>query len=99
MFRKRIILVSTTVLTVFGVPPGLAKTDRRHALLFVILIGGAFLGVANVHAQVDFWLTDPGGSARFEKQKTALVFTSARIKNPTTEIVRKKMDQTNDGFW
>ena len=43
------------------------------------MIGGAFLRVSDVHAQVELWLTDPGGSARFEKQKPGLVFGSAGI--------------------
>ena len=63
MFWTRIVLGSTTVFAAFGALSGLAKIERRHALLFVILIGGAFLPVSNVHAQVDCWLTDPGGSA------------------------------------
>ena len=82
----------------FGAPFGLAKIMRRHALLFVILIGGAFLLVSNVHAQVELWLTDPGGSARFEKQKTGLVFGSAGNQNPTIEIDRSKTYQAIDGF-
>jgi glucosylceramidase len=98
MFTKRIVLGSTAVLTAFGAPPGLVGIERPRALLFVILIGGAFLGVSNAHAQVDFWLTDPGGSARFEKQNAALVFGSALNQNPTIEIDRKKTYQTIDGF-
>jgi hypothetical protein len=94
MFRWRIVVGSTTLFAAFGAPTGLAKLERRHALLFVILIGGAFLRVSNVHAQVDLWLTDPGGSARFEKQKTGLVFGNAGNQNPTIEIDRKKTYQT-----
>ena len=67
-------------------------------ILFVILIGGAFVGISNVHAQVDLWLTDPAGSARFEKQKTRLVFGSGGTQNSTIEIDRKKTYQTIDGF-
>ena len=62
------------VFTAYGACSEHTKIERRLALLFVILIGGAFPGESNVHAQVDLWLTDPGGSARFEKQKTGLVF-------------------------
>jgi glucosylceramidase len=98
MFRTRIVLGSTNLLAAIGAPPGLAKTGRRHVLPFVVLIGAAFLPVSNVHAQVDLWLTDPGGSARFEKQKTSLVFGSAGNQNPTIEIDRKKTYQTIDGF-
>jgi hypothetical protein len=32
---------------------------------------------------MELWLTDPGGSARFEKQKAGLVFGSAGDRNPT----------------
>jgi glucosylceramidase len=98
MFRTRIVLGSTTVFASIGGAPGLATIIRRHALLVVILIGGIFLRVSGVHAQVDLWLTDPGGSARFEKQMTALVLGGADNKNPTIEIDRKKTYQTIDGF-
>jgi glucosylceramidase len=79
-------------------PPGLARIERRHALLVVILIGGAILRASNVHAQVELWLTDPGGSARFERQKAGLVFGSAGDRNPTVVIDRKKTYQAIDGF-
>jgi glucosylceramidase len=98
MYRTRIVLGSMTVFAAFRALQGLAKIKRRHALLFVILLGGTFLRVSNVHAQVDLWLTDPGGSARFEKQKTGLIFGAAENKNPTIEIDRKKTYQSIDGF-
>ena len=98
MIRRRIVFGSTPVFQAFCARPGLAKSERRRALFFVILIVGAFLRVSNVHAQVDLWLTDPGGSARFEKQKTGLVFGGAGNQNPTIEIDRKKTYQTIDGF-
>jgi glucosylceramidase len=98
MFRTRRILGSTIVFAAVGSPPRLAKSKPRLALLSVILIGGAFLRVSSVHAQVDLWLTDPGGTARFEKQKTRLVFGGADHQNPTIEIDRKKTYQTIDGF-
>jgi glucosylceramidase len=98
MFRTRIVLGSTTLLAAPGARAGLAKIERRHALLFVLLIGGAFLRASNAHAQVDLWLTDPGGSARFEKQKTRLVFGGAGDQKPTIDIDRKKAYQTIDGF-
>jgi glucosylceramidase len=98
MFRTGILIGYTTVVAALGASRGLAKIKRRHALFFLILIGGAFLRVSNVQAQVDFWLTDPGGSARFEKQKNDLDFGAAENKNPTIEIDRKKTYQTIDGF-
>src|SRR5438270_550549 len=98
MFRTRIVLGSPTVFAASGASLGLAKSKRRHALLFVILIGAACLGASDVHAQVDLWLTDPGGSARFEKQKAALAFGSADNGNPTIEVDPAKTYQAIDGF-
>jgi glucosylceramidase len=47
---------------------------------------------------VTCWLTDPGGSARFEEQKTGPAVSSARSRNPTIEIDQSKTYQTIDGF-
>src|SRR4051812_36881834 len=77
---------------------GLATIVRRHALPFVILLGGAFLLESDVHAQVELWLTDPGGSARFEKQKIGIVSSNAENRNLTIEIDETKTYQTIDGF-
>jgi glucosylceramidase len=98
MFRPRTVLGSSIRFAAVGAPAGLAKVERRRALLFVFLIGGAFIPVSNAYAQVDLWLTDPGGSARFEKQKTRLVFGGAGDQKPTIGIDRKKPYQTIDGF-
>src|SRR4051812_45943675 len=98
MFGTWIALGSTTVLAASGAPAGLATIVRRHALPFVILLGGAFLLESNVHAQVELWLTDPGGSARFEKQKLGIVSSNAGNRNLTIEIDETKTYQTIDGF-
>jgi glucosylceramidase len=99
MFRTRMVLGSKTAFAALAAPTGLAKVGRRHALLFVFLIGGAFFReVPTVHARVDLWLTDPGGTARFAKQKTVPVSGAAESKNPTIKIDRKKKFQAIDGF-
>jgi glucosylceramidase len=56
------------------------------------------LGVSAVDAQEEFWLTDPAGSARFERQKTGLVPGVGGDRNPTIEIDAQKIYQTIDGF-
>ncbi|HWE38308.1 MAG TPA: glycoside hydrolase family 30 beta sandwich domain-containing protein [Isosphaeraceae bacterium] len=67
--------------------------------IVLILIGGAFLGASNAHAQrVELWLTDPGGSSRFEKQKAGLTFGGAEDKDPTIRVDRKTTYQAIDGF-
>jgi glucosylceramidase len=88
MFRMRTV----------GSPSGLTITRYRHALFLVIMIGTACLGASDVHAQVDLWLTDPGGSARFEKQKARLVFGSADNQNPTIKVDQATAYQSIDGF-
>ena len=97
MFRTWFAVGRTTVFAAFGSPQGLAKIVRRHALLFVILIGGAFLWISNAHAQVELWLTDPGGSARFENRSPA--WSSAvpgtrtrRSKSIGKRLIRPSMD-------
>jgi glucosylceramidase len=70
----------------------------RTRIVF-LLIGGALLGPSRAHAQrVGLWLTDPGGSARFEKQKGALAFGNDDAKAPTIEVDRSTTYQTIDGF-
>lgn len=98
MFRRRSVLGGTTGIAALGGFLGLAKIRRRHPLLILILIVSACPGASDAHAQVDLWLTDPGGSARFEKQKTSLVFGAADDRNPTIEFDQAKAYQTIDGF-
>jgi glucosylceramidase len=98
MFRAVFVLGSTTGSVAFGARRRPARVKRGLPPVFIVLIGGAILGVSNVHAQVDLWLTDPGGSARFEKQKAALIFGGGGDRNPTIEIDPKKTYQAIDGF-
>jgi glucosylceramidase len=89
---------STTVFGVFAARLGLAKNGRRCERFFLVMIGAAFFLTSNAHAQVDLWLTDPGGSARFEKQK-AIPFIGRTLKQlPTIEIDPTNTYQTIDGF-
>jgi glucosylceramidase len=47
---------------------------------------------------VEVWLTDPAGSARFERQEAALGLGGAGGQNPTIAIDPRKAYQTIDGF-
>jgi glucosylceramidase len=98
MFRTRTALGSATVFAALGNRPQFGEFGRRHALLLAILIGGASIRASDVHAQVELWLTDPGGSARFEKQRSGPVQITAGARNPTIEIDPRKTYQTIDGF-
>jgi glucosylceramidase len=81
-----------------GAPLGVAKNSCRHALFLVILLGPACLGVSGVRAQVDLWLTDPGGPARFERQKAGVFLGRADDRNPTIEVDQTRTYQAIDGF-
>jgi glucosylceramidase len=71
----------------------------QHSIrLVAILLGGAVLAESHAYAQGDLWLTNPDGSARFEKQKARLVFGSAKSQNPTIAIDPNTTYQTVDGF-
>ena len=98
MFRMSMVPGSTTRLGAFGAPAGSGKIGRRRVLFLVILIGGACLRAPDVHAQVELWLTDPGGSARFEKQKAGPVLGGGGSRHPTIEVDQKKTYQSIDGF-
>src|SRR5262249_34169757 len=98
MSRIRSIPGSTTMPPAFRASPRLARPWRRHPLIVIILIGGASLRAPNARAQVELWLTDPGGSARIETMQAAPVPGGAGKRNPTIEIDRKKTYQTIDGF-
>jgi glucosylceramidase len=76
----------------------LAAFERRRALPLMILVSLALFEASNADGQVDLWLTDPGGSARFEQQTSALVFAPSGNPNPTIEIDPKTTYQTIDGF-
>ncbi|RIV19900.1 glucosylceramidase [Fibrisoma montanum] len=47
---------------------------------------------------VEFWLTNPGGSALFEKQPGTLTFGKATNQHPTIDIDPSTTYQTIDGF-
>ena len=49
-------------------------------------------------AQVELWLTDPLGSARFQKQPSALPFTNSAATQPSLEVDENRGFQTIDGF-
>ena len=66
---------------------------RRMLIAFVSL---AF--TASAFAQGELWLTDPQGSARFEKQKASLSFVEGDGPNPDIVVDRAKTYQTVDGF-
>ncbi|MHB0955438.1 MAG: glycoside hydrolase family 30 protein [Pirellulaceae bacterium] len=71
---------------------------RRHMLLVIVLIGPLLLCDAGAVAAVDWWLTNPDGSARFEKQPAGPVFGQGQNQNPTIEIDPSRTYQTVDGF-
>jgi len=52
----------------------------------------------NAATQVEFWLTDPGGSARFERQTALVPSSGATPGGPTIEVDEAKSHQTLDGF-
>ena len=49
-------------------------------------------------AEVEWWLTSPAESARFEKQASVLSFTQRAAVQPTIEVDEKPQFQTIDGF-
>ena len=67
-------------------------------LLATILAAGLFLCQTGLCAPVEFWLTDPEGSARFEEQTSNLAFTRATEIQPTIEVDDNRSFQTIDGF-
>lgn len=50
------------------------------------------------HSDVTLWLTDPGQSVYFEKQKAVLNFSGSSNYNPTIAIDTTQTYQTMDGF-
>jgi glucosylceramidase len=76
----------------------LAKLLCRRLLQLCILGSAGVLFGSSVDAQDEFWLTDPAGSARFEKQKTGFAPSAGVSRNPTIEIDPRQTYQTIDGF-
>lgn len=62
------------------------------------LCAAALLGAHGAAAPVEFWLTNPDGSARFEKQTAPLSFAPLKPEPPTIEIDETRTFQTIDGF-
>jgi glucosylceramidase len=50
------------------------------------------------HSDLAFWLTDPGQSIYFTKQKTILNFSGSSNSNPTIVVDTTQTYQTMDGF-
>lgn len=72
--------------------------DLRSFALRVSLIVALLLNTTGAHAQVEVWLTHPGGSARFERQDQHPLFGDAVNDNPTIDVDEATTYQTIDGF-
>ena len=66
--------------------------------VFAALLVGLCLQSSPASAQVEFWLTDPGGSARFEKQASRPGPGQAGKQTRRSRSTRQKTYQTIDGF-
>ena len=73
-------------------------TSFLKAMLLTAYMASTLAAQPPAGAAVDFWLTDPGGTSRFEKQKTGPVFGNAANGNATIEIDPSKTYQSIDGF-
>ena len=62
-------------------------------LLLALLSSGV-----GASAQGEWWLTDPDKTARFEKQKTAPLFSGAASEAPIIDVNEAQAFQTIDGF-
>src|SRR5260370_8786668 len=74
-------------------PANLKPSLPKVLLLLMVLSSGA-----GASAQGVWWLTDPDKTARFEKQKTALLFSSAAREGPAIDVNEAQTFQTIDGF-
>jgi glucosylceramidase len=72
--------------------PSLPGKLRRAALAFLLLFACA------TSAQVELWMTDPGGAARFEKQPGLLDFVDHVTTATTIKVNEKTRFQQIDGF-
>jgi glucosylceramidase len=70
----------------------------RSAILLLTCMTSTIVAQPPSSAAVEFWLTDPAGTARFEKQKAGPVFGKAASRGPAIEIDAAKTFQTIDGF-
>ena len=64
----------------------------------LVLIGVSLLGPIHAAAEPEFWLTDPTGSARFEKQAEGPVFEGRASSGSEIAIDPDSTYQTIDGF-
>lgn len=99
MFRTRIVSGSTAAVAPSVPPERPVVGPRRWGLLVVALLGGISSPGPAVRAQqVDLWLTDPAGSARFAKQPAGAAPGGAAGQAPTIEVDRTKTYQSIAGF-
>lgn len=62
--------------------------------LGTLVCGGSLFAAPSV----ELWLTDPGGTARFERQSRPLAFAAAVANGPTIEVDAGQTFQGMDGF-
>src|SRR5437879_5857767 len=72
--------------------------NLKPSLPKILLLLALFSSNASASAQGEWWLTDPDKTARFEKQKTALLFSSAAREAQTIDVNESQTFQTIDGF-
>ncbi len=69
------------------------------SLLRTFIVGVTLAGQLAAGAEpVEFWLTDPGGTARFERQTPLVQSSGATPDGPTIEVDPAKRYQAIDGF-
>jgi glucosylceramidase len=68
------------------------------SLLEVLLLLALLSSAAGASAQGEWWLTDPDKTARFEKQKTTLLFSNAAGDAQSIDVNEAQTFQTIDGF-
>jgi hypothetical protein len=62
------------------------RAGRRPSLFLAAFVAGASVLASSVNAQVEVWLTDPNGSARFGRQDPDLTSGTAVGRGPTIEV-------------
>src|SRR5579859_2795773 len=72
--------------------------DLKPSLPTVLLLLALLSWSTDASAQGEWWLTDPDKTARFEKQKTAPLFSSDTREAQTIDANESQMFQTMDGF-
>jgi glucosylceramidase len=99
MSRMQTSLETTTQIPASPLAARSENFRRARGLVIAMLICVVHLGARDARAQMEMWLTDPGGLARFEKQKTGPVPGGDGSQNrPTIDIDPKMTYQTIDGF-